>query len=64
MTQPELIQFTLGLDDPELDDDDRLRFATRLLPELRQVGEVDRADRTEAVTSLGGPRATPPWWAG
>lgn len=54
MTQSEHIQFTLGLDDPELDDDDRLKFATRLLPELRQVDEVDRADRTEDVTSLEG----------
>ena len=42
-----IIQFTFAVDDPELDDDRRQRLAHRLLQELRNLDEVERADRTE-----------------
>lgn len=54
MTESSLVQFTLGLDAPDLDDDQRLKFATQLLPELRQVDQVERADRAEEATSEPG----------
>ncbi|MGK7951485.1 MAG: hypothetical protein AB4368_22545 [Xenococcaceae cyanobacterium] len=41
------IQFTFGLDEPELEDEERLKFAKNLLRELRNLDEVERADRTE-----------------
>ena len=42
-----IVEFTFGLDDPELEDEEQLRFSKRLLPELRNLDEVERADRTE-----------------
>ena len=44
------IQFTFGLDEPELEDEERLKFAKKLLRELRNLDEVERADRTEDLT--------------
>ena len=44
------IQFTFGLDDPELEDEERLKFAKKLLPELRNLDEVERAERTEDLS--------------
>ena len=44
------IQFIFGLDDSELEDEERLKFAKKLLPELRNLDEVDRADRAENLT--------------
>jgi hypothetical protein len=41
MTDSTLIHFTFGLDAPDLDDEERLRFARQLLPELRQIDEVE-----------------------
>jgi hypothetical protein len=54
MADSTLIHFTFGLDAPDLEDEERLRFARQLLPELRQVDEVERADRAEDVTSEEG----------
>ena len=42
-----IIQFTFRLDEPELDDEERLKFSKKLLRELRNLDEVERADRTE-----------------
>ena len=42
-----IIQFTFGLDDPELEDEERLRFSRRMLRELRDIDEVEKAERTE-----------------
>ena len=47
MTDNGTIQFTFAIDDPELDDDRRLKIARQLLPELRNSGEVVKADRAE-----------------
>ena len=54
MTDSPLVQFTLGLDAPDLDDEERLKFATWFLTELRQIDEVERADRVEEETSAVG----------
>ena len=43
----QMIQFTFGLDDPELEEQERLKFAKKLLPELRNLDEVEKADRAE-----------------
>ena len=48
------IQFTFGLDEPELEDEERLKFAKKLLPELRNLDEVERADRTEDLSPEAG----------
>lgn len=54
MTDETIIQFTFGLDAPELEDDERLKFAKKLLPELRSLDEVERADRTEDLAPEAG----------
>jgi len=50
----ETIQFTFGLDEPELEDEERLKFAKKLLPELRNLDEVEKADRTEDLSPEAG----------
>lgn len=54
MTDESIIQFTFGLDSLEIEDDERLKFAKKLLPELRSMDEVERADRTEDLTPEAG----------
>ena len=54
MSKEETIQFTFGLDEPELEDEQRLKFAKNLLRELRNLDEVERADRTEDLTPEAG----------
>lgn len=55
MSDEGTIQFTFGLDEPELEDEQRLKFAQRLLRELRNLDEVEKADRTEDLTpEVGG----------
>ena len=49
MTDPSTVEITFGLADPELEDEQSLKFARKLLPELRQLDEVEKADRTEDV---------------
>ena len=49
-----MIQFTFGLDDPELEDEERLKFSKKLLRELRDLDEVERADRTEDLDPEAG----------
>lgn len=48
MTDP-LIQITFGLSNPDLDDDERQQFSKRVLPELRDLDEVERADRATVL---------------
>lgn len=50
----ETIQFTFELDDPELEDEQRLKFSQKLLKELRNLDEVERAERTEDTTPEAG----------
>ena len=47
MTDDCTIQFTFAIDDPELDDERRLKIASKLLRELRDLDEVEKADRAE-----------------
>ncbi len=48
------IQFTFAFDEPELEDKERVKFAKKLLRELRNLDEVERADRTEDLTPAAG----------
>ena len=48
----QIVQFTFGLDEPELEDKEKLKFAQKLLPELRDLDEVERADRAELTPEL------------
>ena len=50
----QMIQFTFGLDEPELEDEERLKFSKKLLRELRNLDEVERADRTEDLDPEAG----------
>lgn len=54
MNNNETIEFILALDEPELEDEQRLQFTKRLLPELRSLDEVEKADRTEDLTPEAG----------
>ena len=54
MTEPPLVQITFGLNDPELEESERRQFSQRVLSELRDLAEVDRADRTEVATPEAG----------
>lgn len=55
MTEETVVEYTFGLSDPTLEDDERLKFSTKLLHELRDLGEVRRADRAEDLNpEVGG----------
>lgn len=54
MADSTFVQFIFRIDAPDLEDEDRLRFAVQFLPELRQVDEVERADRAEEIISEDG----------
>ncbi len=54
MIDPSDVEITFGLSDPELEDEQALKFARKLLPELRQLDEVEKADRTEDVDPEAG----------
>jgi hypothetical protein len=54
MADSTTVQFIFGLDAPDLEEGDRVKFARQLLPELRQMDEVERADRLEDVISEAG----------
>ncbi|MGB3590828.1 MAG: hypothetical protein WBA16_04005 [Nonlabens sp.] len=47
-----MIQITFGLSNA--DEGDRLRFSKQVLPELRDLDEVQRADRTEVMAAEDG----------
>lgn len=49
-----IIQFTFGLDDPELEYEEKLKFARKLLRELRNLDEVEKVERTENLTPEAG----------
>ena len=52
MTDSRTIQFTFAVDDPELDDERRLKIASKLLRELRDLDEVEKVDRAEDFNPL------------
>ncbi|MEM6612664.1 MAG: hypothetical protein AAF652_10510 [Cyanobacteria bacterium P01_C01_bin.72] len=54
MNNNETMEFILALDEPELTDGQRLQFTKRLLGELRDRDEVEKADRTQDPTPEAG----------
>lgn len=47
MTDPQTIQFTFGIDDPQADEERVQKDSLKLLRELREQDEVIKADRAE-----------------
>jgi hypothetical protein len=54
MTGEPTIKFTFAVDDPELDDERRQKIATKLLREIRELDEVEKADRAEDLNPEAG----------
>jgi hypothetical protein len=54
MNEETLIQFTFGLEATDLEDEEKLKFAKKLLSELRNLDEVERANRTEDINPEAG----------
>ena len=54
MSDEGTIQFTFGLNEPELEDRQQLKFAQKLLRELRNLDEVEKANRTEDISPEAG----------
>jgi hypothetical protein len=54
MDEESIVQFTFGLNDPNLEDEEKLKFARKLLPELRDFEAVERAERAEDLSSAAG----------
>ncbi|WP_066423785.1 hypothetical protein [Anabaena sp. 4-3] len=54
MTGEPIIQFTFAIDDPELDDERRREIAIKLLGEIRDLDEVEKADRAEDLNPEAG----------
>jgi hypothetical protein len=57
MTDTPTIQFTFAVNDPELEDAERQEIAKKLLHQLRQLDEVERADRAADLNQEEGARA-------
>ena len=54
MTDEPTIQLTFAVDDPELDDERRQKIANKLLREIRELDEVEKADRAEDLNPEAG----------
>ncbi|MBE9211009.1 hypothetical protein IQ244_31865 [Nostoc sp. LEGE 06077] len=54
MTEEPTIQFTFAVDGPELDDERRQKIANKLLREIRDLDEVEKADRVEDLNPEAG----------
>jgi hypothetical protein len=54
MTGEPTIKFTFAVDDPELDDERRQKIASKLLREIRDLDEVEKADRAEDLNPEAG----------
>ena len=52
MTDDYTIQFTFAIDDPELDDDRRLKIASKLLRELQDSPESLKAPEKQERSSV------------
>ena len=57
MTDTPTIQFTFAVNDPELEDAERQEIAKKLLHQLRQLDEVERADRAADLNQEEGARS-------
>lgn len=54
MTGDRTIQFSFAIDDPELDDERRQQIANKLLREIRDLDEVEKAERAEDLNPEAG----------
>lgn len=54
MIDESTVQFTFAVDDPELDDERRQKIASKLLREIRDLDEVEKADRAEDLNPEAG----------
>lgn len=54
MTDETTVLFTISLDSLEAEEDERLKFAQKLLPELRNLDEVIKADQAEDLNPEAG----------
>ncbi len=57
MTGEAIIKFTFAVEDPELDDERRQKIANKLLREIRDLDEVEKADRTEDLNPEAGSKS-------
>jgi HD superfamily phosphohydrolase len=57
MTDTRTIQFTFAVNDLELDDEERQEIARKLLRQLRQLDEVERADFAEDLSQQEGAKS-------
>jgi hypothetical protein len=57
MTVEPTIKFTFIVDDPDLDDEQRQKIANNLLREIRELDEVEKADRAEDLNPAEGSKS-------
>lgn len=51
MTDESTVKFTIALNDPQLDDEEKAKVAQRLLHQLRESGQVEKVERTEDLNA-------------
>ncbi len=54
MAEESIIQFTFAIDDPEMEEERRQKIAQKLLGELKNLDEVERAERVENLNPESG----------
>jgi hypothetical protein len=57
MSETPNLEITFGLSDPELEDEEKLNFAQKLLSQLRDCDQVETVDRTEDLNPEIGSRS-------
>lgn len=62
MADSTIVHFTFGLDDPNLEKQERSNFADQLLPELRRRDEVEQAGRVEVPILAEGAKGYDQLW--
>lgn len=56
MSEKSPIEFTFCLSDPDLEDDEKVKFAKNFLRQLKESDEVEEAERTEDLNPEAGSR--------
>ena len=57
MTENSTVQLTFGIDDPQLDEEDKQDIAQKLLRQLRNLDEIEGVERTQNLESEDGTRS-------
>ncbi|PHJ67040.1 hypothetical protein VF14_27790 [Nostoc linckia z18] len=57
MADEPTIKFTFVVDDADLDDEERQKIANKLLREIRELDEVEKAERTEDLNPEAGSKS-------